>query len=53
MSLELLVGLPWGEYIKSMACDGTYGDHLTLEAAVKILQVQAIILCTLGIQQLR
>ena len=34
--LELFVGLPWDEYLKSMACDGTYGDHLMLQAAANV-----------------
>ena len=46
--LELFVGLPWDEYLKSMACDGTYGDHLTLQAAANVLQIQIIVFSTLG-----
>lgn len=47
-TLELFVGSPWDEYFKSMACYGTYGDHLTLQAAVKVFQIQIIVFSTLG-----
>lgn len=46
--LELFIGLPWDEYIKSMARDGTYGDHLTLQAAAHVFQVQIVVFSTLG-----
>ncbi|KAL9957913.1 hypothetical protein ACROYT_G034868 [Oculina patagonica] len=46
--LELFVSLPWDEYLKSMACDGTYGDHLTLQAAANVFQIQIIVFSTLG-----
>ena len=46
--LELFVGLPLDEYIKSMACNGTYGDHLTLQAAANVFQVQINVFSTLG-----
>ena len=46
--LELFVGLPWDEYLESMACDGTYGDHLTLQAAANVFQIQIIVFSTLG-----
>ena len=31
--LELFVGVPWSQYLASMALNGTYGDQLTLQAA--------------------
>ena len=46
--LELFVGLPWDEYLESMVCDGTYGDHLKLQAAANVFQIQIIIFSTLG-----
>ena len=46
--LELFVGLPWDEYLESMACDRTYGDHLTLQAAANVFQIQIIVFSTLG-----
>ena len=31
-----------------MACDGTCGDHLTLQAAANVFQIQIIVFSTLG-----
>ena len=42
------MGLPWDKYLESMACDRTYGDHLTLQAAANVFQIQIIVFSTLG-----
>lgn len=42
--LELFVGSPWDEHLKSMACN----DHLTLQAAANVFQIKIIVFSTLG-----
>lgn len=39
----------WGEYLQRMAPHGTYSDHLTLQRASQILNVQFLIVSTLGL----
>ena len=39
----------WGEYLQRMAQHGTYGDHLTLQRASLIFNVQFLIVSTLGL----
>ncbi|KAJ7391203.1 hypothetical protein OS493_019334 [Desmophyllum pertusum] len=34
--LELFTGTPWSQYLRLMARTGTYGDHLTLQAAADV-----------------
>ena len=33
---ELFAGLPWMQYLQSMSPDGTYGDHITLQAVANL-----------------
>ena len=42
------MGLPWDEYLESMDCYGTYRDHLTLQAAANVFQIQIVVFLTLG-----
>ena len=37
--LELFAGQGWAEYLAEMNKDGTYGDHITLQAALNIFNV--------------
>ena len=34
--LELFVGVPWSQYLASLALDGTYGDQLTLQSCFQL-----------------
>ena len=34
--MELFAGTTWDQYLRLMARDGTYGDHLTLQAAADV-----------------
>ena len=46
--MELFAGIPWDQYLGLMARDGTYGDHLTLQAAADVFNIQIVIYSTLG-----
>ena len=46
--LELFVGVPWSQYLASMALNGTYGDQLTLQAASNLYVIQLTIVSSLG-----
>ena len=46
--LELFVGVPWSQYLASMALNGTYGDQLTLHAASNLYLIQLTIVSSLG-----
>ena len=45
---ELFAGTPWDQYLRLMARDGSYGDHLTLQAAADVFNIQIVIYSTLG-----
>ena len=38
----------WDTYIQSMGQQGTYGDHITLQRASEMFNVQVLIISTLG-----
>lgn len=40
--------VPWPTYIENMARDGTYGDHLTLQVAADLLNVEFFVISPLG-----
>ena len=40
--------MPWSEYIEHMSQDGSYGDHVTLQAAADIFSVRIVVYSTLG-----
>ena len=46
--MELFAGTPWDQYLRLMARDGRYGDHLTLQAAADVFNIQIVIYSTLG-----
>lgn len=46
--LELFAGQPWSDYLAEMIKDGTYGDHITLQAAANLFNVQLNIHSSLG-----
>ena len=46
--LEFFSGVPWTQYLQSMARNGTYGDHITLQAIANLFNVQLVIYSTLG-----
>ena len=46
--LELYAGVPWSQYLQSMAMDGTYGDQITLQAAADLYNIEVLVVSTLG-----
>ena len=48
MSLEKFLGIPFSQYLREMATDGTYGDDLTLRAASNIYNVKITLVSSLG-----
>ena len=48
--LELFVGQRWSDYLAEMIKDGTYGDHITLQAAANIFNVQFTVHSSLGVE---
>ena len=46
--LELFSGTPWTQYLQLMARNGTFGDHITLQAIANLFNVQLVIYSTLG-----
>ena len=46
--MELFTGTPWDQYLRLMARDETYSDHLTLQAAADRFDIQIVIYSTLG-----
>ena len=46
--IELFAGIPWPQYLASMAQNGTYGDHITLQAVANLYNVELVIISTLG-----
>ena len=45
---ELFAGLPWSQYLASIAQNGTYGDKITLQAVSNLFNVEIVIISTLG-----
>ncbi|XP_068731120.1 uncharacterized protein [Montipora capricornis] len=45
---ELFVGMPWSQYLTSIAQNGTYGDQITLQAVANLFNVEIVIISTLG-----
>ena len=37
--LEYFTGIPWDDYLETMAKNGEYEDHITLQAAAEILSM--------------
>ena len=48
--LELFAGQGWADYLTEMNKDGTYGDHITLQAASDIFSVQITVHSSLGVE---
>ena len=46
--MQNFVTVTWPTYLGNMARDGTYGDHLTLQAAADLLNVEFIVISSLG-----
>ena len=46
--LEYFTGLPWSRYLRNMALSGTYGDHITLQAASNLYNTKIEIASSLG-----
>ena len=46
--LELYAGVPWSQYLQSMATDGTYDDQITLQAAADLYNFEVLVVSTLG-----
>ncbi|XP_046565277.1 OVARIAN TUMOR DOMAIN-containing deubiquitinating enzyme 10-like [Haliotis rubra] len=47
--LELYTGEEWDTYISGMLDDGTYGDHITLQAVSDMFNINIIVHSSLGI----
>ena len=45
---ELFVGMPWSQYLTSMAQNGTYRDQITLQAVANLFNMEIVIISTLG-----
>ena len=48
--MELFVGQGWADYLAEMIKEGTYGDHLTLQAASNIFNAQITVHSSLGLE---
>ena len=48
--LELFAGQGWAEYLAEMNKDGTYGDHITLQAASNIFNAQITVHSSLRVE---
>ena len=48
--MELFAGQGWAEYLAEMNKDGTYGDHITLQAASNIFSAQITVHSSLGVE---
>ena len=46
--LEYFAGLPWFRYLHNRAQSGTYGDHITLQAASNLYNIEIEIASSLG-----
>ena len=46
--LEYFAGLPWPQYLNSMAQAGTYGDYITLQVASNFFNIELQIGSSLG-----
>ena len=46
--LEYFAGMPWSEYLEEMAQSGTYGDHITINAASNLYNIELEIISSLG-----
>ena len=46
--LQNFTDLPWPVYLTQMSQNGTYGDHLTLQAASDLYNVEFVVISSLG-----
>ncbi|KAL9971248.1 hypothetical protein ACROYT_G023755 [Oculina patagonica] len=46
--LENFAAMPWDRYLTAMSQDGEYGDHLTLQAAADIFNIEIVVVSSLG-----
>ena len=47
---ELFAGVPWSSYLNEMRLNGTYGDHITLDATSRMYNVHIQVISSLGLQ---
>ena len=47
--LNFVTDQNWDDYINGMGESGTYGDHITLQRAAQIFQIQFLVVSTLGV----
>ena len=47
---ELFAGIPWSSYLNEMRLNGTYGDHITLDATSRMYNVHIQVISSLGLQ---
>ena len=48
--MELFVGQGWADYLAEMSKDGTYGGHISLQAASNIFSLQVTVHSSLGVE---
>ena len=46
--MQNFTAVTWPTYLENMARDGAYGDHLTLQVAADLLNVEFIVISSLG-----
>lgn len=46
--LQNFADLPWPEYLTEMSQNGTYGDHITVQAASNLYNVEFIVVSSRG-----
>lgn len=46
--LEHFAAMPWDRYLASMAQNVEYGDQITLQAAAEILNIEILVVSSLG-----
>jgi hypothetical protein len=46
---DFITAISWEKYLQEMLCSTTHGDHLTLHSQARLLNVQVLVLSSLGL----